>query len=330
MSKKIIFKGNPDGCYLPFEPDLLQLNLQESKPTEQVGESQKKQIEKLAKLSIKETRNFCFDSFTENDWAELCLQNPSFLYHPESYCLNNETRQAIILMSHFLKKNMRIGLNCAKNLLKIQTGEIVTFDNETSRPTKIGVSKKNVEDILAPYQQEQKTVFDFLSSGDTQGILPDSFQKEAAELAISNLTELQNFLAIYRPGPLQYFIDYKNNSPCKLSLAQDIAEETRGVLLYQDQCELALQRMTGCTPEEAEFFRQDNSGLLKGKSRDQLFQRIAKHQNVSSDDVWWNYYNPWGCYARYSVPRKYFQKMAYIVYLRTLKKLRMFPENVVF
>ena len=24
MSKKIIFKGNPDGCYLPFEPDLLQ------------------------------------------------------------------------------------------------------------------------------------------------------------------------------------------------------------------------------------------------------------------------------------------------------------------
>ena len=107
---------------------------------------------------------------------------------------------------------------------------------------------------------------------------------------------------------------------------QDIAEETRGVLLYHDQCELALQRMTGCTPEEAEFFRQDNSGLLKGKSYELLLQRIAKHQNVSSDDVWWNYYNPWGCYARYSVPRKYFQKMAYIDYLRTLKKLRMLPE----
>ena len=64
MSKKIIFKGNPDGCYLPFEPDLLQLNLQESKPAEQVVESQQKQIEKLAKLSIKETMDFCFDSFT--------------------------------------------------------------------------------------------------------------------------------------------------------------------------------------------------------------------------------------------------------------------------
>ena len=34
MSKKIIFKGNPDGCYLPFEPELLQLDLQESNSEE--------------------------------------------------------------------------------------------------------------------------------------------------------------------------------------------------------------------------------------------------------------------------------------------------------
>ena len=79
MSKKIIFKGNPDGCYLPFEPGLLQLDLQESnseKPNE---------IERLAKLSVKETKDFCFDSFTESDWIELCLKNSSFLYHPESF-----------------------------------------------------------------------------------------------------------------------------------------------------------------------------------------------------------------------------------------------------
>ena len=330
MSKKIVFKGTPDGCYIPFQPDLLQLDLQESKPAEQVGESQQKQIEKLARLSIEETKDFCFDSFTESDWIELCLRNPSFLYHPESYCLNNEARQAMILMIHFNNKKIRIGFNCAKHLLKILTCEIVSYDIETALPIKIGVSKKDIEDILAPFKQEQKTVFDFLSSGDTQGILPDSFQKEAAELAISNLTELQNFLAIYRPGPLQYFIDYKNNSPCKFSLAQDIAEETRGVLLYHDQCELALQRMTGCTLEDSEFFRRDNSGLRSGKSQEQLLSKIAKYQDVSLYDARWNYFNPWGCYARYSVPRKRFQKEAYIVYLRTLKKLRMLPKNAVF
>ena len=317
MSKKIIFKGNPDGCYLPFEPDLLQLDLQESKSEEP------NKIEQLAKLSVKETKDFCFDSFTESDWIELCLMNPSFLYHPESFLLDDETRQAILLMQYYNKKNIRIGTTCAKKLckLKLPTCDIVTFDIKTDLPVKITVKKQDIENILEPFYKEQKTVFDFLSSGDTQGILPDSFQKEAAVLAISNLTELQNFLAIYRPGPLQYFIDYKNNSPCKLSLAQDIAEETRGVLLYHDQCELALQRMTGCTPEEAEFFRRDNSGLLKGKSRDQLLQRIAKHQNVSLDDVWWNYFNPWGCYACYSLPRKYFQIQAFLIYLRTLKKM---------
>ena len=324
MRKKIIFKGNPDGCFLPFEPVLVKLDLQESKSEDP------NEFERLAKLSVKETKDFCFDSFTESDWIELCLKNSSFLYHPESYCLNNEARQAIILMIHFNNKKIRIGFNCAKHLLEILTCEIVSYDIETALPIKIGVSKKNVEDILAPFQQEQKTVFDFLSSGDTQGIFPDSFQKEAAELAISNLTELQNFLAIYRPGPLQYFIDYKNNSPCKLSLAQDIAEETRGVLLYHDQCELVLQRMTGCTPEEAEFFRRDNSGLRSGKSQEQLLSKIAKYQDVSLYDARWNYFNPWGCYARYSVPRKRFQKEAYIVYLRTLKKLRMLPKNVVF
>ena len=104
MSKKIIFKGNPDGCYLPFEPELPQLDLQKSKSEEP------NKIEQLAKLSVKETKDFCFDSFTESDWIELCLKNSSFLYHPESFLLDDETRQAILLMEYFKKKNIRIGL----------------------------------------------------------------------------------------------------------------------------------------------------------------------------------------------------------------------------
>ena len=56
MSKKIVFKGTPDGCFLPFEPDLLQLDLQEPNTTEPPSDSRTKQIEDLAKLSIKETR----------------------------------------------------------------------------------------------------------------------------------------------------------------------------------------------------------------------------------------------------------------------------------
>ena len=314
MSKKIIFKGNPDGCYLPFEPDLLQLDLQESKSEDP------NKIEQLAKLTVKETKDFPFDLFTENDWIELCLLNPAFLFHPESYLLDDETRQAILLMQYYKKKNIRIGTVCAKQLCKIQlpTCDIVTFDIKTDLPVKITVKKQDIENILEPFHKERKAVFDFLSSGDTQGILP--FQNDAAELGISNIKELQDYLAIYRPGPLRYSEDYKNNAPCKLAIAQDIAAETRGVLLYHDQCALALQRLAGCTPEEAEIFRRDNSGILRGKSRELLLQRIAEHQYVSqvaAADI----HSSWNSYARYSGPRKIFQKKAYIDYLQALKKL---------
>ena len=116
MSKKIVFKGTPEGCFLPFEPDLLQLDLQDPKSIEPLSDSRTKQIEELAKLSVEETKDFCFDAFSENDWMELCQRNPSFLYHPESYCLNDEARQAIILMIHFNNKKIRIGFSCAKQL----------------------------------------------------------------------------------------------------------------------------------------------------------------------------------------------------------------------
>ena len=60
MSKKIVFKETQDGCFLPFEPDLLQLDLQESS-------EEPNKIEQLAKLSLKETKDFCFDSFSESE-----------------------------------------------------------------------------------------------------------------------------------------------------------------------------------------------------------------------------------------------------------------------
>ena len=67
MSKKIVFKGTQDGCFLPFEPDLLQLDLQEPNTTEPPSDSRMKQIEELGKLSLKETKDFCFDSFSESE-----------------------------------------------------------------------------------------------------------------------------------------------------------------------------------------------------------------------------------------------------------------------
>ena len=147
MSKKIIFKGNPEGCYLPFEPDLLQLDLQESNSPEP------KKSEQLAKLSLKETKDFCFDSFTESDWIELCLQNPSFIYHPESFLLDDEIRQTILLMEYFKKKNIRIGLSTAANLCKRnkESYSIDAFNIETALPIRnLVITNAEIEEALTP------------------------------------------------------------------------------------------------------------------------------------------------------------------------------------
>ncbi len=151
MSKKIIFKGNPDGCYLPFEPELPQLDLQKSKSEEP------NKIEQLAKLSVKETKDFCFDSFTESDWIELCLKNSSFLYHPESFLLDAETRQAILLMEYFKKKNIRIGLSTAANLCKRnkESYSIDAFNIETALPIRnLVITNAEIEEALtSPHYQ---------------------------------------------------------------------------------------------------------------------------------------------------------------------------------
>ena len=325
MSQKIIFKGTPDGCFLPLEPNLLQLNLQEPNSTKP------NDIEHLEKLSVNKAK-FFFDSFIESDWIELCLQNAAFLYHPESFLLDDETRQAILLMQYFNKKNIYVGTNTAKQLckLKLLTYDIVAFDIKTAQPVKITVTKNDIENIFEPFYKEREEVFNFLSFGDTQGILPESYQKEMAELGISTIKELQDFLAIFRPKSRKNFPDYKNNTPCKLGIAQDIAAETRGVLLYHDQCALALQRLTGCSPKETEFFRRDNSGKSRGESYNFLLYRIAQQQNVSNWSASWDFYTFWRLYSCYSVPRKHFQKKAYIIFLRALKKIRMLPQGVDF
>lgn len=153
MSKKIIFKGNPEGCYLPFEPDLLQLDLQEPNTTELPSDSRMKQIEELAKLSLKETKDFCFDSFSESDWIELCLMNSSFLYHPESFLLDDEIRQTILLMEYFKKKNIRIGLSTAANLCKRnkESYSIDAFNIETALPIRnLVITNAEIEEALTP------------------------------------------------------------------------------------------------------------------------------------------------------------------------------------
>lgn len=302
MSRKIVFKGNPDGVFQPFTPNLEQPSLQQAGVAEKV---------KIA-----------FDGLNEDDWIELCFREPSYLNHPESYPLGDDGRKKCILAAFFKNKGMRIGPCTASNLCKRELDSYVInpFDEEKAIPLQgIPVTRDEINGILAPFEEEQKKVFRLLSSGNTGGILPGVMEQMAKEFPLKSRSDLENLLAVCQPGALMYWDDYKNNLPCRLSNAQEIARDTRGVLLYKEQQEQALQTLSGCTEEESVLFRKQNSGTkIDCDSRDRLLSRIAAHQNISADEAE-ELYTRWHYYTASNMSKRTAQKAAFQIYLKTAK-----------
>ena len=324
MSKKIIFTGNPYGCYQVFEPSPELPENQETPSAAPVTNAVKDKIEQLEKLSGKELKDFC-NNLTENDWIGICSQNSNYLDHPASFPLRDEARQAFFLMEEFKKKNIRIGFRCAVNLCKLEADscQITAFDIETALPVSMNISKDKADKILAPFQQERETVFGFLSSGDTQGILPEFMERNAEECPVKSKTDLENLIALCQPGALMYWDEYKSNSPCRLALAAEIPQITRGVLLYKEQQEQALQILTSCSAEDAAMFRKHNSGTkLDRESRESLINLIAAKQNISAEEAE-EFYTRWHYYTASSMSKKTAQQAAFKIYKQALEQCRI-------
>ena len=128
---------------------------------------------------------------------------------------------------------------------------MTAFDMDTGLPKKEHISRQEVARILESFRHEQEVVYKFLSSGNTAGILQKIQDDLVKELPLHKRVDLENLLAISSPGPLSYWEEYKENRPCLLAMASEIAEKTRGVLLFEEQQQQALQLLTGCSPEEA-------------------------------------------------------------------------------
>lgn len=124
MSKKIIFKGNPYGSFQPFEPDLELLIAQESDPDETVQE--------LREGMTKESSDGNDDVSGEN------------------VLLKNELRQASLLMAHFKKKNIMIGIDTALSLCRCEgiSYTVKAFDTENALPRMITLSRKEIRTLI--------------------------------------------------------------------------------------------------------------------------------------------------------------------------------------
>ena len=230
----------------------------------------------------------------------------------------------IFLIGHFKKQNLRIGLECAVRLCRNEEPdyEITAFDTETARPKRIIIIGEEISRTLEPLASQEKAVFEFLSSGETGGILPDFIDLTAKRIPIRSLADLENLLALCRPGPLMYLTDYEENRPCRLGMASEIARTTRGVLLYKEQQEQALELLTGCSPDEAIQLRAKNSGCkLDRSAREQLLSLIAKHCDIPQGEAG-KLYNDWHYYTLANMRHRQAAKTAYGIYLRALEYLR--------
>ena len=107
--------------------------------------------------------------------------------------------------------------------------------------------------------------FELLSSGNTS----DLFQLESAgmqryikDLKPSNLGEISAMIALYRPGPMEHIDRFINAKFGREKITypheslKDLLDETYGIIVYQDQVLLILQRFAGYSLGEADIVRK--------------------------------------------------------------------------
>ncbi len=133
------------------------------------------------------------------------------------------------------------------------------------RATKLLDETQGIKIDVSRLPLDDKETFDLLSSGKTT----DLFQLESAgmqryikELKPSNLGDIAAMIALYRPGPMEHidtFIEAKHGRrgiTYPHPSLQELLDETYGVIVYQDQVLLILQRFAGYTLGEADTVRK--------------------------------------------------------------------------
>ncbi|HEY8172882.1 MAG TPA: DNA polymerase III subunit alpha [Dehalococcoidia bacterium] len=107
--------------------------------------------------------------------------------------------------------------------------------------------------------------FEMLSSGDTFGVFQlesPGMRRLIQELRPDSIPDLMALVALYRPGPMQHIGTYCRAKHDR-SLVQyphadlaEILDETYGVIAYQDQVLLVLQKFAGYSLKDADAIRK--------------------------------------------------------------------------
>jgi DNA polymerase-3 subunit alpha len=126
----------------------------------------------------------------------------------------------------------------------------------TNRDEEVDVDDLDLADPL---------VYQMLCRGDSDGIFQlesEGMRRLLCQLRPDRFEEIMALIALYRPGPMEQipaYIECKHE-PSKVRYLhpelEPITRETYGVLVYQEQIVLLLQKLAGYTPGQADLVRK--------------------------------------------------------------------------
>ncbi len=167
-------------------------------------------------------------------------------------------------------------------------------------------------------------VYEMLQKGAADGVFQlesEGMRRLLFQLKPDRFEQIMALIALYRPGPMDQIPTYieRKNDASKISYLhptlQEITRETYGVLVYQEQIVLLLQKLAGYTPGQADLVRKaigkknrdimasEEPRFIEGCARSGLTENEARKL--------WTLIQP---FADYSFNRAHSASYAYVAY----------------
>ncbi len=140
---------------------------------------------------------------------------------------------------------------------------------------------------------DDQKAYDLLNNGHTVGV----FQLESAgmrdlcrKFKLGSIEHITALVALYRPGPMNLIPDFirRRHGEVEINyphpLLEPIANETYGILIYQEQVMKAAQVLAGYTLGAADLLRRamgKKKVEVMQEHREQFVQGCAEHNNIS-------------------------------------------------
>ncbi|MGH2730293.1 MAG: DNA polymerase III subunit alpha, partial [Actinomycetota bacterium] len=126
-------------------------------------------------------------------------------------------------------------------------------------------NNKGIEVAIDELDLGDPKVYEMLRRGDSDGVFQlesEGMRRLLVQLKPDRFEQIMALIALYRPGPMEQIPAYieRKLDPSKVTYLhpalEDITRETYGILVYQEQIVLMLQKLAGYSPGEADLVRK--------------------------------------------------------------------------